>query len=176
MHDRRYELPYSWCCREGQPLASSDTVHPPKSRPTKKRRGSTLPQRFLFAADVAGFFIAALRPSGFEGSPPLYDLFANRFAASVALAPTSIDGCRSPKRYESLDAKTWSFVWRPEIRATESMELTPLISARNLVMPGSGNAYQVRIAASSSSAISMTSLTNSWALANSSRTAANSSR
>ena len=138
MHERRYELPYSWCCREGQPLASSDTVHPPKSRPTKKRRGSTLPQRFLFAADVAGFFIAALRPSGFEGSPPLYDLFANRFAASVALAPTSIDGCRSPKRYESLDAKTWSFVWRPEIRATESMELTPLISARNLGMPRLG--------------------------------------
>ena len=138
MHERRYELPYSWCCREGLPLASSDTVHPPKSRPTKKRCGANLPQHFLSADDVAGFFIAAFGPSVFEGSPPLCDLFASRLAASVALAPTGIDGCRSPKRYESLDAKTWSLVWRLEIRVTESIELSPLISARNLVMPRLG--------------------------------------
>jgi hypothetical protein len=43
-----------------------------------------------FAADITGFFIAAFAPSLFGEDRTLRELFAGKFAAAVALAPTDI--------------------------------------------------------------------------------------
>ncbi|MEP9380641.1 hypothetical protein ABLE91_28415 [Aquabacter sp. CN5-332] len=43
-----------------------------------------------FAADIAGFFIAAFGPSLFGGDKPMRDLFVSRFTAAIEVAPAEI--------------------------------------------------------------------------------------
>ena len=43
-----------------------------------------------FAADIAGFFLAAFGPSLFGDDRPLRDLFASRFTAAIAMAPAEV--------------------------------------------------------------------------------------
>ena len=44
----------------------------------------------LFAADIAGFFVAAFGPSLFGDNEKLRDLFTSRFIAAIALAPAEV--------------------------------------------------------------------------------------
>jgi hypothetical protein len=53
-------------------------------------RWQTTGDAAMFAADLTGFFIGAFGPSLFGDNEPLRDLFAIRFAAAIAMAPTEV--------------------------------------------------------------------------------------